>query len=88
MTQEQATGQNNNLVIRRVTFPIYDLSCGGGDILTIERTILRVAGVRNAYVNPAMEMAYVEFDPSRCSPDDLAEAIELVGFHAGDPVIR
>lgn len=88
MTQELATGKSSSLPIRRVTFPIYNLNCGGGGSLIIERVILRVNGVRNAYVNPATEMAYVEFDPSRCHPDQLTAAIEQIGFHAGAPVLR
>ncbi len=88
MTQELAAGKSNSLAIRRVTFPIHDLSCGGGGSLIIERTILRMDGVRNAYVNPATEMAYVEFDPSCCTLDALTEAVEHLGFHAGAPVIR
>jgi hypothetical protein len=88
MTQELTAGKNSSLRIKRVTFPIYDLGCGGGGSLTIERTILGVEGVRNAYVNPAIEMAYVEFDPSRCTLDALIKAVEHVGFHIGTPVIR
>ncbi len=88
MTKDLTAGENGHQAIRRVTFPIYNLSCGGGGSLTIERTILRVDGVRNAYVNPATEMAYVEFDPSRCTPDVLTEAVERVGFHTGAPAIR
>jgi copper chaperone CopZ len=88
MTQEMTVGKNSSLRIKRVTFPIHNLGCGGGGSLTVERTILRVEGVRNAYVNPAIEMAYVEFDPSRCTPDALIKAVEHVGFRAGAPVIR
>lgn len=54
----------------------------------IERVILRMSGVRNVYVNPATEMAYVEFDPSCCTPNALIEAVEHVGFRAGVPTIR
>ncbi len=88
MTQGPMTGENNNLAIRRVTFPIYNLSSDGGGSLIIERIILRLAGVRNAYVNPATEMAYVEYDPSRCSSEQLTAAIEQSGFHAGTPTVR
>ncbi len=88
MTQEMTVGKNSSLGLKRVTFPIYNLGCGGGGSLTIERTILRVEGVRNAYVNPATEMAYVEYDSSRCSSEQLTAAVEQNGFHAGTPVVR
>ncbi len=88
MTQELSTGWNYRSAIRRVTFPIYNLSSGGGGSLTVERIIMRLEGVRNAYVSPATEMAYVEYDPSRCSPEQLTAAVEQSGFHAGMPVAR
>jgi copper chaperone CopZ len=78
----------NKPAIERVTLPITDLSGGGGDPLSIERALLTVEGVRNAYVNPAMEMAYVEYDPSRCNPEQLTAAIAHIGYHAGPPVMR
>lgn len=72
----------------RITMPIYGLTCRSGGELTIERAILRVQGVRYAYVNPATEMAYVEYDPSRCAPENLIEAVEHIGFRAGIPASR
>jgi hypothetical protein len=35
------------------------------------------------YVNPATEMAYVEFDPELATPQQLVAALEVVGFRAG-----
>ncbi|MEW6636515.1 MAG: heavy metal-associated domain-containing protein [Actinomycetota bacterium] len=73
---------------RRVTVPIYGLGCGGGGALTAERALSKVPGVAQAYVNPATEMAYVEYDPSVTDPDRLAAAVERVGFRAGEPRMR
>jgi copper chaperone CopZ len=78
----------NKTKVERVTLPIDGLTCWGGGSLVIERAILKVEGVRNAYVNAATEMAYVEYDPSRCTPERLAAAIEQSGFHAGAPIFR
>lgn len=64
----------------RITMPIEGLSCGGGGALTVERAIARVPGVIRVYVNPLTEMAYVEFDNTLCSRDELLAAIMLVGF--------
>ena len=77
-----------NPEVERITLPINGLTCWGGGSLAIERVILRVEGVRNAYVNPATEMAYVEYDPARCTPGDLTRAVEDCGFHAGMPTPR
>ena len=72
----------------RVTLAIYGLSCGGGGALTLERALTRLKGVLSVYVNPATEMAYVEYDPSITSPRDLARAVEEVGLKAGELTAR
>jgi Cu+-exporting ATPase len=68
----------------RVTLPIYNLGCGGGGSLTIERALTKVPGVTQAYVNPATEMAYVVYNPALAQPDELAAAIARAGF--GPPI--
>jgi P-type Cu+ transporter len=67
----------------RVTVEIFGLSCGGA--LILERSLQHVPGVGQVYVNPATEMAYVEYDPSVCDAPDLVHAIEKTGFGAGQP---
>jgi P-type Cu+ transporter len=72
----------------RITLPIYGLGCGGGGSLTVERALARVAGVTQAYVNPALEMAYVEYDPAAASAQQLVAAVVQSGFSAGEPSQR
>lgn len=73
---------------RRMTLPIDDLSCGGGGALIVERALARTAGVIYVYVNPATEMAYVEYDPAQVDPDHLMKVVEHAGFRAGVPSLR
>lgn len=73
---------------RRATIPIYGFGCGGGGALTIERALEKVPGVVRAYVNPATEMAYVEYDPDLAEAARLTAAVERVGFRAGEPNLR
>ncbi len=68
----------------RVTLAIYGLGCGGGGALTVERALARLKGMVNAYVNPATETAYLEYDPSVLRAPDLVKAVEGVGFEAGE----
>ena len=70
----------------RITLPIDNLRCGGS--LIIERALTRTPGVVHVYVNPAIEMAYVEYDLSLTDSDRLVAAIERTGFRAGVPSIR
>lgn len=72
----------------RVTMPIYGLACGGGGALTVERALAKLPGVLRAYVNPATEMAYVEYDPDVCTTADIAAAVGRAGFRAGVPIRR
>lgn len=74
--------------MRRVTLPIYGLGCGGGGALTAERALARVPGVRQTYVNPLTEMAYIEYNPTVAGSDQLIAAVEGVGLRAGEPSLR
>ncbi|MBI4491648.1 MAG: heavy-metal-associated domain-containing protein [Chloroflexi bacterium] len=73
---------------KRLTMAIYDLGCGGGGALIVERALARAPGVARVYVNPATEMAYVEYDPALACPDQLIAAVERVGFRAGEALAR
>lgn len=68
----------------RVTIPVLGFSCGGGGALAAERALTRLPGVVRVYVNPATEMAYVEFDVALATPQRLVAALEGVGFRAGE----
>lgn len=74
--------------IARLTMAIHGLACGGGGALIVERALMKLPGVVRVSVNPATEMAYVEYDPSRLSREQLAAAVEGVGFRAGEPSVR
>lgn len=65
---------------RRLKLPILGLTCGGGGAVTVEKAVRRVAGVVAAYVNPATEAAYVDYDPALCNPDDVCDAVEAAGY--------
>lgn len=66
----------------RVTIPIYNLGCAGGGALTVEQALRRLPGVAHAYVNPATEMAYVDYDSTLVRPDQLRGIIDSVGYGA------
>ena len=69
----------------RVTLPITGLLCGGGGALTLERVLQRLTGVIRAYVNPATEMAYIEYDPARTDLPALKRLIESAGYRTVRP---
>jgi copper chaperone CopZ len=80
--------RNTTMKTHRITLPIYDLSCGGGGALMVDRALARTPGVVHVYVNPATEMAYVVFDPALTDPNRLTQAVEHAGFRTGAPALR
>ena len=59
------------------TLRLSDLGCGGA--YAVERELSRLPGVSRVYVNPLTEMAYVEFDPSRCTDGEFSAALRRAG---------
>ena len=71
---------------KTTTVMLENAECAGGSAHTVEKAIREVPGVLRAYVNPATEVAYIEYDADRCKEADLAGAVESVGAHAHHPV--
>ena len=71
---------------RHVIIPISGFGCLGSGALIIERALAQAPGVIHVYVNPATEMAYVQYEADRCTPSALRVAIARAGFRAGEPV--
>jgi cation transport ATPase len=74
--------------IQRITLPINDLSSGGDGVRIIEHALAQTTGVVHVYINPSIEMAYIEYDPALSDPDRLVKAVEQAGFRAGKPELR
>ena len=72
-------------VVRGLRIPVHGLGCGGSGSREIERELAAADGVLRAYVNPATEIAYVDYDPAETNPTSLTQAIEKAGYRAGLP---
>ena len=72
------------MTTRRITLAIEGLGCGAGGALTVERALAHVPGVGRATVNPATEMAYIEYNRGEASPTQLMQAVAKVGFQASE----
>jgi cation transport ATPase len=70
------------MTTQRITMPISDLGGGGSGARMIERAVAGTPGVLSAYVNPALEMAYITFDPERCTADQVSAAVAACRVHA------
>lgn len=73
----------------RTTGPVFVTDC---PVLPLppSRVIVEVRqpplpGVVDAYLNPATDTAYVEYDPARCGPAELTRILEDAGVKTGTP---
>ena len=71
---------------RTLQIPVYNLGCGGAGARTVERELAATDGVVRVYVNPATEMAYVDYDPGETDLSTLVRAVERAGYRAGRPI--
>ena len=60
-------------------FPVIGMSCAACSA-RVERTLNRQEGVISAAVNLATATASVEYDPTKCTPEQLQAAIQAIGF--------
>ena len=66
--------------MKKETYKIHGMHCASC-VATIERVLLKTAGVRSASANFASESALIEFDENIISESDLAKIVESVGYH-------
>ena len=65
--------------LEKATIPITGMHCASC-AASIEESLNKVEGVSKVAVNFATEKAYVEYDPSKASPQALEEAIKEAGY--------
>lgn len=78
------SGQVTRRQTERLTLAISGFACGGGGSLVAERAIAKVPGVVHVYVNPATEMAYIEYDPQLMEMTNLTSAVERTGLRVAE----
>src|SRR3989338_3785906 len=71
--------------MKKVVYKIQGMRCVSC-VATIERALLKTAGVHSASVNFATESALIEFDESIISESGLAKIVESVGYHFEESV--
>ncbi|HEY4504082.1 MAG TPA: copper-translocating P-type ATPase [Candidatus Paceibacterota bacterium] len=67
-------------IIKKETYKIRGMHCASC-VATIERVLLKTAGVRLASANFASESVLIEFDENVISESNLANIVESVGYH-------
>jgi len=64
-----------------ITFAVGGMTCASC-VMVVEKTLLRLRGVKSAVVNLALETATVEIDPTVIGPDEIISAILRAGYRA------
>ncbi len=72
----------------RIAFPICGATRWKSDVAAIRNALAAVAGVTSVTVNPALEMAYLQYDPHRCGMAEFAAALEPLGLRTGEASLR
>lgn len=73
-------------ITRNLQIPIYELGCGGAGAQAVERELAAIDGVIRVYVNPATQVAYVDFDQAETDASAIAGAVQRAGYRPGRPV--
>ena len=71
--------ESKNNDIKKIILPIKGMHCASC-AATIEKSLKRVSGVKNANVNFASERASIEFDAEKTKEEDLEKAVEDAGY--------
>jgi P-type Cu2+ transporter len=68
---------------RAVRIPLPGLGCGEARL--VERDLSALSGVVRAFVNPATETAFVDYQPDKTDLALLVRALQRAGFRTGPP---
>ena len=65
---------------RHITLPLKGIGCSVPAQRVVIERLYAIGGVLAAAVNPVTEMAYVQYDPTRCTEKDLVVAVWSTGY--------
>src|SRR5690554_1746132 len=70
-------------ILKELTLQLEGMSCAGC-AQTIEKSLNKAEGVKNARVNFASEKAYIDYDPSIIDEEQLREVVQESGYDVKD----
>lgn len=76
------------MAVRFAALPLDGVAGGPQAWVEVARVLEGVPGVVWVYVLPALETAFVEYDPAACRPERLVEALAEAGYRARSPLVR
>ena len=80
--QELAAGQ-----AREMTVPVEGMSCGSC-VANVKQNLKPMEGVQQVSVSLEERTATLTYDPEKVTPAQVQQAINALGYKAGEPVVK
>lgn len=77
--------ENSSLENDHVIIPVNGMTCPGCE-QTVQAALKNLPGVAGVQTSRKSQSAFVIYDPSAISPEQIAEAIGKTGYQAGKPI--
>lgn len=79
--QNQAQAATSNFKLVTTTIPVEGMTCGGC-AASVQQALAKREGVTSVEVSFEKKRAIVKYDPAKVTPEQLADAINQIGFKA------
>jgi Cu+-exporting ATPase len=73
--------------VEKLHIPIVGMDCAAC-VSAIEREVRKLPGIKRAAVNYSTESLYTEYEPSRVSCEQIANAVKTAGYRAGKATLQ
>ena len=64
-------------------FSLVNLDCSGCAVIIV-KSLKKIDGIRNVGINYVTDKVFVNYDPTKVTPDQIRKAIEKAGYKAFD----
>ena len=81
--QEKTVAENS----REMTIPVEGMSCNSC-VANVKSTLKPMEGIQGVTVSLEHRNATIAYEPEKVSPEQVQQAINNLGYRAGEPVIK
>lgn len=81
ISPEKAQAATSNVTLATATIRVEGMTCGGC-VVSVEQVLSKRDGVKSVEVSLEKKQAIVKYDPTKVTPEQLAEAINQIGYKA------
>ena len=81
--QEKTVAEN----VREMTIPVEGMSCNSC-VANVKSSLKPMEGIQGVRVSLEQRNATIAYEPEKVSPEQVQQAINNLGYRAGEPVIK